>query len=128
MAKRKTKKGLKSKRSVKTAIYKNLTEGIGGFDKTAIIGLLLLLGSFALGIITRNSAYLTNEPTRRLPFCDSYISWLCIPTTYVTIPLGPLGSLVINMTSFLSTAVLFILGVVLVRNRSKKTGKPGKRR
>jgi hypothetical protein len=106
-------------------IEMSLREGIGGFDKTAALGLFLLLVSFSLGLLTRNSAYITNEATARFPSCDSYINWLCIPTKYIAIPLGSLGSLVINLTSFLSTAILFILGIVLVRNRSgDKTALP----
>ena len=98
-----------------------------GFDRTAAVGLFLLLVSFSLGLLTRNSAYITNESTMRFPACDSYLSWLCIPTKYVAIPLGPFGSLVLNLTSFISTAVLFVMGIVLVRNRSGN-GKERKKR
>jgi hypothetical protein len=108
-----------------TSLKKTFANGIAGFDRTAAIGLLLLLISFSFGLLTRNSAYITNEATTRFPACDSYISWLCIPTKYVAISLGPLGSLVLNLTSFLSTATLFILGILLVRNRSG--GKPVRR-
>ena len=93
-------------------------ENFGNFDRTAMIGLALLIASFLLGALTRNSAYITNESLRRLPFCDSYITWLCIPTAYVSIPLGVFDRatfLVINITSFLSSIILFVLGVVLVR-------------
>jgi hypothetical protein len=112
-------------------VWKALVEGIGGFDKTAAIGLILLLFSFSLGLLTRNSAYITNTSVARFPACDSYLTWLCIPTKYVAIPLGSLGSLVLNLTSFISTAILFILGIVLVRNRSgdgrKSRAKPRRR-
>lgn len=99
------------------SVKKVLVEGVQGFDRTAAIGLTLLLISFCFGLLTRNSAYITNEIAAKFPACDSYISWLCIPTQYISIPLASLGSLVINLTSFLSTAILFILGIVLVRNR-----------
>ena len=105
------------------SIKKYLSEGIGNFDKAAIVGLILLLASFSLGALTRNSIYITNEATFRFSYCDTYISWLCIPTRYVTLPLGALGSLVINLTSFLSSAVLFILGIILVRNRGNDKNK-----
>ena len=96
-------------------VCKCSAQEVGSFDRTAIAGLVILILSFALGIITRNSAYITDQPVRVLPLCDTYISWLCIPTAYVTVPLGPLGLLVVNLTSSLSTIVLFVLGVVLVR-------------
>jgi hypothetical protein len=104
-----------------------ITNGVSGFDRTAAVGLVLLVISLCLGVITRNSAYLTNTHTR-FYVCDSYISWLCIPTLYISIPIVFSGgySLVLNLTSFLSTAILFILGIVFVRNRG--TGrKPGRK-
>lgn len=97
------------------AITTVLERAIGKFDRTAVIGLVLLVASFALGAITRNSAYITDQPLSRLPVCDTYVRWLCIPTAYIKIPLGALGWFIINITSALSSAVLFILGVILVR-------------
>jgi uncharacterized membrane-anchored protein YitT (DUF2179 family) len=85
------------------------------FDKTAIIGLILLITSFVMGALLRNSAYITDGSLRRFPACDTYIRGFCIPTAYFSIPLGMFGWLVINVTSFLVSAVLFVLGVVLVR-------------
>lgn len=106
------------KKSIKKsgiAVGKVLAKQIGKFDRTAIIGLILLIAAFTLGLITRNSAYITNQSLRRLPSCDSYITWLCIPTVYIPIPLGVFGWLVINVTSALLTVVLFIFGVLLLR-------------
>jgi hypothetical protein len=86
------------------------------FDRAAILGLALLLASFFMGALLRNSAYITNDPRGRfLTACDTYLKGLCIPAAYFSIPLGPLGLLVINVTSVLVSATLFILGVLLVR-------------
>jgi len=86
------------------------------FDKTAIVGLVLLVASSVMGALLRNAAYITNDGTRRyLAVCDTYLRGLCIPTTYLSIPLGLVGSLVINVTSFLVSATFFVLGVLLVR-------------
>ena len=86
------------------------------FDRTAIIGLVLLLASFTMGALLRKSAYITNEDVGRLRgACDTYLRGFCVPTAYFSIPLGSFGSLVINATSFLVSAVFFILGVLLVR-------------
>ena len=95
----------------KESIRKTLT-----FDRTALVGLALLVASFFLGALLRNSAYLTNDPKGRfLTACDTYMKGFCIPTAYFSIPLGPLGLLVINMTSSLVSATFFVLGVLLVR-------------
>lgn len=106
----------KSARGGRTTLRRHLEKMVGKFDRTAMIGLVLLLCSFLVGIVTRNSAFITNETlaAANFPACDSFISWLCIPTAYLIIPLG-FASLVINLTSFLSTAVLVILGIILVR-------------
>jgi hypothetical protein len=86
------------------------------FDRTAVVGLILLVVSFTMGALLRNSAYITDEFTRRLrTTCDTYLRELCIPTLYFSIPMGPVGSLVINATSFTVSVVLFVLGVLLVR-------------
>lgn len=86
------------------------------FDRTAVVGLVLLVASFFMGALLRNSAYITNDPRRGLlASCDTYIRGLCIPTAYFSIPLGPLGLLVINITSALVSATFFVLGVLLVR-------------
>ena len=88
-----------------------------------MIGLLLLLLSFSLGLLTRNSAYITNTAPTKFPSCDNYGTWLCIPTLYVTIPLFFPFSLILNLTSFISSAVLFVLGILLVRSRDGKKSK-----
>ena len=82
-----------------------------------MIGLLLLLCSFFLGALLRNSAQIANTPTVRgfRGVCDTYITWLCIPTYFFSIPLGSSIWLVVNVTSFISSAILFIAGVILVR-------------
>ncbi len=86
------------------------------FDRTSIIGLMLLVTSFVTGALLRNAAMITNETTRQFrSTCDTYLRELCIPTFYISIPLFSIGSLVINVTSFLVSLTLFILGVVLVR-------------
>lgn len=87
------------------------------FSKKAIIGLLLLICSFCLGVLLRNSAQVTDEPHIRgfSGDCDTYITWLCIPTYYFSIPLDGSIYLVVNATSFLSSLVLFIAGVILLR-------------
>jgi len=86
------------------------------FDRTAFVGLALLVASFFMGALLRDSAYITNDPRARfLTTCDTYLRGLCIPTAYFSIPLGQVGLLVINVTSALVSATLFVLGVVLVR-------------
>jgi hypothetical protein len=95
--------------------WKKIIKKAVNFDRTAIIGLILLLTSFVMGALLRNSAYITDTSTRRFPTCDTYIRGFCIPTENFSIPLGAFGWLVINITSFLVSAILFILGVVLVR-------------
>jgi hypothetical protein len=85
------------------------------FDRTAFAGLVLLGASSLSGALLRNAAYLTNYSAGRAhPACDTYPAGLCIPTAYFSIPLGQLGSLVINSTSFLVSASLFVLGVLFV--------------
>lgn len=96
-------------------LRKSITRSLS-FDRTAIIGLILLLASFVMGALLRNSAYITNDPRGRfLSACDTYVKGLCIPTAYFSIPLGLPGLLVINVTSFSVSAVFFVLGVLLVR-------------
>jgi len=98
------------------ANLKKTVKGALAFDRTALIGLALLATSFFMGALLRNSAYITNDPsTRFLAACDTYVRGLCIPTAYFSVPLGPIGLLVINMTSALVSATFFVLGVVLVR-------------
>ena len=93
------------------SIRKTLT-----FDRTALVGLVLLVTSFFISALLRNSAYITNDPRGRfLTACDTYMKGLCIPTAYFSIPLGPLALLVINITSALVSATFFVLGVLLVR-------------
>lgn len=86
-------------------------------SRKAMIGLLLLLCSFFMGALLRNSVQITNAASPRGfgGVCDTYISWLCIPTEYFSIPLGESIWLVLNATSLLSSSALFIAGVILVR-------------
>lgn len=84
------------------------------FDRTAAIGLLLLIISFTMGALLRKSATITTQYLRQAT-CDTYVRGLCIPTAYFSMPLGGFGWLVINLTSFLVSVALFVLGVVLVR-------------
>lgn len=85
------------------------------FDKTAILGLVFLMASYVMGALLRNSAYITNTTLRFRTDCDTYLKGFCIPTAYFSLPLGPVGSLVINFTSFSVSVLFFVLGVVLVR-------------
>ena len=95
----------------KGSIKKGLT-----FNRTSFLGLVTLVTSFFMGALLRKSATLTNEPTRRFfATCDTYVKGLCIPTAYFSIPMGPLGQLVVNFTSALVSVLLFIMGVILVR-------------
>ena len=102
--------GLKLK-GWKKSLQRSLT-----FDRTAVVGLVLLVASFFMGALLRNSAYITNDPRRRfLTACDTYLRGFCIPTAYFSFPMGPFGLLVINITSALVSATFFVLGVLLVR-------------
>jgi hypothetical protein len=94
----------------------SLVEKFGKFDRRSIIGLVLLLSPYVVGVITRQSASLDNTLPKRFPACDTFIHGFCIPTLYVPIPLG-LVFLVINLTSFLISASLFIIGFFLVKER-----------
>lgn len=85
------------------------------FDKQSIIGLILLIISFSMGALLRNSTYLVNGERIRLVTCDDYIASVCIPTAYLSITLPMLGDFIINVTSFSISLVLFVAGVILVR-------------
>jgi hypothetical protein len=87
------------------------------FDRTAVVGLVLLMSSSVMGALLRNSAQITDGSVGRIfhGTCDTYVRGLCIPTAYLSIPLGPIGFLVINATSFLVSATFFVPGVVLIR-------------
>ena len=87
------------------------------FNRTNIIGLVLLLTSSFMGALLRNSAQIISDPRVRLfrGACDTYVKGLCVPTAYISLPFGPLGLLVVNVTSFLVSAAFFVLGVVLIR-------------
>ena len=86
------------------------------FGRKAILGLLLLICSFFMGALLRNSAELTTaQNSRGFNSCDTRISWLCIPTYYFSIPIGASLWLVLNTTSLLSSIILFTSGVILVR-------------
>jgi hypothetical protein len=99
--------------SISTSIKKR----IGKFDKKSIIGLILLLSPYVVGVITRQSASIDNTLPKRFPTCDSFIHGLCIPTMYIPIPLG-VGFFVINLTSFLLSASLFLAGYFIVKKKS----------
>jgi hypothetical protein len=100
------------------SLVKNLIVKIGKFDRKSIIGLILLLSPYAVGVLTRQSASISDQIPKRFPACDSFIHGLCIPTMYIPVPLG-VGFLVINLTSFLLSASLFITGFFIVKKRSK---------
>jgi len=99
--------------SISTSIKKR----IGKFDKKSIIGFILLLSPYIVGVITRQSASIDNTLPKRFPTCDSFIHGFCIPTMYIPIPLG-VGFLVINLTSFLLSASLFLAGYFIVKKKS----------
>lgn len=94
-----------------------LKNKIGKFDRKSIIGFILLLAPYIVGVITRQSASINNQIPKKFPACDSFIHGLCIPTMYIPIPLG-VGFLVINLTSFLLSASLFLTGFFLVKKKS----------
>lgn len=83
-------------------------------DRKAMIGMALLVAAFLMGAILNKPTHLTDR-TGYFPQCDDSISYLCIPTAYVTISLGFLGNFIINVTSAAVSAGLFVLGVILVR-------------
>ncbi|WP_166391756.1 hypothetical protein [Candidatus Nitrosotalea sp. TS] len=94
----------------------SLVEKIGKFDRKSILGLVFLLSPYVVGVITRQSASLDGTLPKKFPACDTFIHGLCIPTLYVPIPLG-VAFLVINLTSFLISASLFLTGFFLVKRR-----------
>ena len=106
-----------STRNLKTASWKGSVKKALSFNRTNSMGLVLLLASSFMGALLRNSAQITNDPVSRVfrTACDTYVRGLCIPTTYLSLPFGPLGALVINVTSFVVSATFFILGVLLIR-------------
>jgi hypothetical protein len=86
------------------------------FDRTAVAGLALLGASSVPGAVLRNAAYITNYAGARAhAVSHTYVTGLRTPTAYLSIPLGQIGSLVINSISFLVSVSLFILGGVFVR-------------
>ncbi|MDE1830413.1 MAG: hypothetical protein KGI25_08830 [Thaumarchaeota archaeon] len=97
--------------------FLSLIKKIINIDKRSILGLILLLSPYVIGVITRQSASISDTIPRRFPTCDSFIHGFCIPTLYVPIPLG-VGYLVLNLTSFLLSATLFLVGFFLVKRRS----------
>ncbi|MGB9124873.1 MAG: hypothetical protein WA833_08695 [Nitrosotalea sp.] len=99
------------------SISASIKNKIGKFDKKSIIGFILLLSPYVVGVITRQSASIDNTLPKRFPTCDSFIHGLCIPTIYVPVPLG-VGFLVINLTSFLLSASLFLAGYFIVKKKS----------
>ena len=99
------------------ALMNALRKKIGPFDGKTAIGLVLLLAPSFVGALTRQSASLTDHLQKRYPACDTYIRELCIPTLYLPIPIGA-GWLVINLTSFLLSACLFLAGFFLVKKKS----------
>jgi hypothetical protein len=105
-------------KSAGISLGKSLAKKVGKFDRRSILGLILLLSPYVVGVITRQSASINNTLPKRFPVCDSFIHGLCIPTMYIPIPLG-VGFLVINLTSILLSASLFIAGFLLVKKNPK---------
>ncbi|WP_101477586.1 hypothetical protein [Candidatus Nitrosotalea bavarica] len=101
----------------KSEFLDTLKNKIGKIDKKSIIGLILLLSPYVVGVITRQSASIDNTLPKRFPACDSFIHGLCIPTMYIPVPLG-VGFLVINLTSFLLSASLFLTGYFIVKKKT----------
>ena len=98
-------------------LISGLTNKIGRFDRKTVIGLILLLSPYVVGALTRQSASITDHLQKKYPTCDTFIHGLCIPTFYLPIPFG-VGYLVINLTSFLLSASLFLAGFFLVKKKS----------
>ncbi len=96
----------------------SLANKIGKFDRKSILGLVLLLSPYVIGALTRQSTSITNVLQKRYPTCDTFIHGFCIPTLYVPISILGLGYLVINLTSFLLSATLFLIGFFLVKKKS----------
>ncbi len=92
-------------------------DGLRRWNKKAILGLALLLVSFLMGAVLKSSAQIATSPHPRgfSGACDTYLTWLCIPTYYFTIQIDASDWLVVNATSFLTSLVLFILGIKFVR-------------
>lgn len=84
-------------------------------DRRAMVGLILLVAAFLMGAVLNKPTRLTSAAPQSFPACDDSISVVCIPTAYVTISLGFLGNFILNVTSAVVSATLFILGVILVR-------------
>ncbi|GEM_PF-518741 len=104
-------------RSLGSIICRLVSKKMGRFDRRSIAGFFLLLSPYAVGVITRQSASLSNQIPRRFPACDTFIHGLCIPTAYLPIPVG-IGYLVLNLTSFMLSASLFLAGFFLVKKRT----------
>ncbi|MDE1862858.1 MAG: hypothetical protein KGI33_08095 [Thaumarchaeota archaeon] len=96
---------------------KGLLKKIGRFDHRSIIGFFLLLSPYVVGVVTRQAALLDTQLPKRFPHCDTFIHNFCIPTAFIPIPIG-MGYLVINLTSFLLSATLFLAGFFLVKKKS----------
>lgn len=96
----------------------SILKKIPKFDRKSILGLVLLLSPYVIGVITRQSASISDQIPKRFPACDTYIHGFCIPTVYIPIPLG-IGYLILNLTSFLLSATLFLIGFFLVRKNPK---------
>jgi len=98
-------------------LISGLSKKIGRFDRKTIVGLVLLLSPYVVGALTRQSATITDHLQKRYPTCDTFIHGFCIPTIYIPIPFG-IGYVVINLTSFLLSASLFLAGFFLVKKKS----------
>lgn len=94
-----------------------LKKKIGKFDRRSILGLVLLLSPYVIGALTRQSTSISNVLQKHYPTCDTFIHGFCIPTLYVPISLLGVGYLVINLTSFLLSATLFLAGFFLVKKK-----------
>ncbi len=86
-------------------------------DKRAMLGLALLLVSFCMGALLRNTAQFVNGHRFYEAACDDYITGVCIPTAYIQFPIPFLPGTILdlNVTSFAASASLFVIGVILVR-------------
>ncbi len=73
--------------------------------------------SFLLGALLKNSAQVTSSATPRgyTGYCDTYVKWLCVPTYFFSIHLAAKLWLVIDLTSLITSAVLFVFGVLFIR-------------
>jgi len=77
------------------------------FGRRAVAGLVIGVSSVS-GTLLRDAATMASRAIQQSrAACGTYLTGLCMPIAFLSVPLGPVGSLVINSTSFLISASLF---------------------